>query len=259
VELDLMNKHKHSPIQEYSETLVKLVRAKMALSEFDDCCLEYINEVRSLLNKAKFNSWQLMEIAQGLASRFKQFEEAIEIYGHVIKICEKSDPIQAGQCLTEMGFNKASLMKYDEGLQKLHDAKNLFQSNGGEQTDITRTLVLIGDLYKRQNKFRDSLKYFEIALEEMSKKKLKVSRRGPKKYEHFEVLQLKLVKVWGRIAEAQCELNMPKTALTSIKKSWNYLRIVDDKKHPKELSNILIIKGRCYRKMGNYKKAIRFT
>jgi hypothetical protein len=78
-----------------------------------------------------------------------------------------------------------------------------------------------------------TLKYFEKAIEETIK--TSKASRNPL----FTEVQLSLL--WVNIAKTQCELDMPKTALSSIKKSWNYLRIADDKKHPQEFSNILII------------------
>jgi tetratricopeptide (TPR) repeat protein len=252
LKLDLMKKNRHSPIQEYSDTLISLVLAKMALSEFDDCCLEYINEVRSLLNKAvSFSLEKLSNIAAALGAKFKKYEEAIEIYEHVIKNCITHDPIHAATCLNDMALVKSILKKYNESIEHRQEALNLFQSNGGGQNEISDTFIMIGDQYSCQKKYHDSLKYFEKALEETSKTS-KVSR-GP------NFTELHQSDLWLRIAKTQYELDMPKTALSSIKKAWNYLRIVDDKKHPKEFSYIYYIKGCCYRKMGNYKKAITLT
>jgi tetratricopeptide (TPR) repeat protein len=247
VELDLMKTHKHSPIQEYSETLVDLVRAKTDLSEFDDCCLEYINEVRSLLNKAEFNSFKLMEIASNLSLQFKKFEEAIEFLE-----CAKKDPRQVYLCLANMARIKAvHLNKFDEGLQHCHEALNLYQFKEGAQFEKCLIFGTTGELYFRQKNYHDSLKYYEKVLEETNK--TSKASRNPL-FTESELSQL-----WVNIAKNQCELDMPKTALSSIKKSCNYLRIIGDKKQPKLLSNILLIKGCCYRKMGNYKKAIAFT
>jgi tetratricopeptide (TPR) repeat protein len=252
LKLDLMKKNRHSPIQEYSDTLISLVLAKMALSEFDDCCLEYINEVRSLLNKAvSFSLEKLSNIAAALGAKFKKYEEAIEIYEHVIKNCITHDPIHAATCLNDMALVKSILKKYNESIEHRQEALNLFQSNGGGQNEISDTFIMIGDQYSCQKKYHDSLKYFEKALEETSKTS-KVSR-GP------NFTELHQSDLWLRIAKTQYELDMPKTALSSIKKAWNYLRIVDDKKHPKECSYIYYIKGCCYRRMGNYKKAITLT
>jgi tetratricopeptide (TPR) repeat protein len=251
LELDLMKKHKHSPIQEYSETLVDLLGAKSDLSEFDDCFLEYINEVRCLLNKAEFNGGDLWGLASDLSLQFKKFEEAIEILEHAKKDKQLN---QAFMCLILMAKIKVDhFKKYDEGLQNCHEALNLCQSmEGGGQFEKCVILRTIGDIYNDQKKYHDSLKYFEKAIEETNKTS-KASRPPD------IVSELQLCQLWLTIARTQCELDMPKTALSSIKKSWYYLRIVDDKRHPKELAYIMIMKGRCYRKMGNYKKAISFT
>jgi tetratricopeptide (TPR) repeat protein len=250
VQLDLMKEHKYSSIQEYSETLVGLFRAKMALSEFDDCCLEYINEVRSLLYKAEFKSFKLIEMACILHTEYKKYEEAIEILEYA-----KKDRSQAYICYTKMATIKAEhLNKFEEGLQNCHEALKLYQSKGGgqyEKFEKCMIFMTIGEIYFGQKNYHDSLKYFEKTIEETDK--TSKASRNP----FFNELQLSLL--WINIAKTQCELDMTKTALSSIKKSWNYLRIVDDKKHPKVLSNILILKGRCYRKMGNHKKAIAFT
>jgi tetratricopeptide (TPR) repeat protein len=248
VELDLMKKHKHSPNQEYSETLVRLVRSKMSLYEIDDCCLEYINEVIGLLNKAEFNSLGLYEIAVELYSRCNnKFEEAIEILEHA-----KKDPNQAYLCLTRMGAIKAEhLKKFEEGLQNCHEALNLYPSKGGGQVEKCVIFMTIGDIYFGQKLYHDSLKYFEKAMEETNKTS-KASRN-----QNFTELQMS--RLWVNIAKTQCQLDMPKTALSSIKKSWTYLCEVDYKKHPKYWSDISLIKGHCYRKMGRYKKAIALT
>jgi tetratricopeptide (TPR) repeat protein len=247
VELDLMKKHKHSPIQEYSETIVGLVLAKIALSEFDDCCLEYIKEVRSLLDKAELNTLHLFEIASDLSYQFKKFEEAIEILEHA-----KKDPNHEYVCLIKMAKIKADhLKKFDEGLQNCHEALNLCQSMEDAQFQKCVVFRILGETYFGQKNYLDSLKYFEKAMEEMNK-----TSKDPQN-PYFTTSALS--QFWINIAKTQCELDMPKTALSSIKKAWNFLREVDEKKHPNMLSNLLITKGRCYRKMGKYKKAIAST
>jgi tetratricopeptide (TPR) repeat protein len=135
------------------QTLVRLVRSKIALFEFDGCCLEYINEVIGLLNKAEFNSLELYEVACKLYSLFyNKFKEAIEILEHA-----KKDPNQAYLCLTKIAAIKAlHLKKFDEGLKNCHEALNLYPSNGSGLVEKCLIFRTIGDIYFGQKKYCDS-------------------------------------------------------------------------------------------------------